>query len=313
MHKQGFPAVAALLVAAGCVTGPNEAARGEADLRSAAIVLYVHPGGDDANPGTVDAPFATVERARDALRKLRRNGQESAGPRVVQLHGGTYRLTRPLVLTPQDSGTADAPVVYQAAPGERVVISGGRKVTGWLRHDDRLWVAEAPWSGEREQPLTQLFVNNRRRTRARTPNPGTYFYTKHLKRDSGHGGLCRGMTFVQGDIERWPGFEDNARIVLYHNWVNSVNAIGEVDWDRRRIRFHRPAGVFFLGPNVRYYVENVRAALDAPGEWFFDHAAGKLYYYPKPDEDLVDAEVVVSVVPRTLISVQGDQSLGLYV
>src|SRR5690242_3359399 len=75
--------------------------------------FYVSPDGNDtwsgtvadANAGRTDGPFATPARARDAVRAARRGGK-AAGGATVHLRGGTYALTEPLVLTPEDSGTA---------------------------------------------------------------------------------------------------------------------------------------------------------------------------------------------------------------
>src|SRR5262245_4306667 len=99
------------------------------------IVIHVSPHGLDGSTGRpatpttggVEDPFATPHRARDAIRELKRtNGGKLPAPVVVRLQAGTYELPSPLVLEPEDSGTADRPIVYEAAPGARVVLSGGR-------------------------------------------------------------------------------------------------------------------------------------------------------------------------------------------
>ena len=69
---------------------------------------FVSPTGDDANPGTQDQPFATLQRAQQAARQKRGD---------VFLRGGTYYLSAPLVFTAQDSGAKDAPVVFQNYQG----------------------------------------------------------------------------------------------------------------------------------------------------------------------------------------------------
>ena len=267
-----------------------------------AAELYVAPNGDDGGMGTEEQPFATLERARDAVRAIE-------GGATVVLRGGTYRLTEPLVFTPEDSGTEDAPAVYRSQEGETAVISGGAQVSGWRKHDDRLWVAEVPWAQEREEAFTQLFVDGQRRPRARTPNEGEYFYSKRLHME---GTQCVGMTYVDDDLGAWAE-EGDALICLFHNWVNSYNRIGEAEWGRRWIRFTRPAGIFFLGPSVRYYIENVFQALDAPGEWYLDHAEGLLYYYPMPGESMEEAEVVAPAITVTLVELRGEAELGLHV
>jgi len=169
--KTAGPAVAlAALIVLGC-----RVARG-ADL-------YISPAGDDGNPGTLEQPLATLEGARHAVRALRRNGGPRGRPLVVQLRGGTYRLDRTEVFTPLDSGTEREPIVYEAFPGERPILSGGVPITGWRRHDERLWVADVPWATALSEPFAQLFVNGLRRPRARTPNEGAYFYSQRLHMD----------------------------------------------------------------------------------------------------------------------------------
>jgi len=132
----------------------------------AEVVLHVSPSGNDAAPGTPRAPFATVERARDAVRALKRDGRPLSQPVTVLLADGVYRLERPLVFAPADSGTAEAPVTYAAEPGAKPILSGGKLIDGWRRTDDRLWGANVPWATARAEPLTQLFVNGQRRLRA---------------------------------------------------------------------------------------------------------------------------------------------------
>src|SRR4051794_37122901 len=96
------------------------------------VVLHVAPHGTDAGTGQPDRPFATVGRARGAIRALKAdNGGRLPNPVTVRLHGGHYRLSEPLVLTPDDAGTADCPIIYEASPGETPVLSGGRELTGW--------------------------------------------------------------------------------------------------------------------------------------------------------------------------------------
>ncbi|MEI6501222.1 MAG: right-handed parallel beta-helix repeat-containing protein, partial [Armatimonadota bacterium] len=97
----------------------------------AAVALYVAPTGKDEAAGTLERPFATVERAREALRELRAAG-ELTGPATVYLRGGTYALSQTLKLEAQDSGTAEAPVVFRAYRDEKPVLSGGKAVTGFV-------------------------------------------------------------------------------------------------------------------------------------------------------------------------------------
>ena len=117
--------------------------------------FYVAPGGRDGNPGTKDRPFATLQRARDEVRKLIANGLTTNV--TVWIGGGTYTLRDTLILGPEDSGTDRYSITYQAVPGERPVISSGMKIEGWKEVDAMLtdlpvparrkvWVADVPES-----------------------------------------------------------------------------------------------------------------------------------------------------------------------
>src|SRR5262245_57091082 len=73
----------------------------------APAVFHVAAGGDDRNAGSAEKPFATLERARDAVRALKRDQDGRLRQPVTALvHSGTHVLAAPLVLTPEDSGTA---------------------------------------------------------------------------------------------------------------------------------------------------------------------------------------------------------------
>ena len=98
--------------------------------------LFVAPNGDDANPGTLAKPFATLEKARDTLRALRAAGKNMAGVDVM-LRGGTYFLKQPFVLLPEDSGQGTAPIIFQAYGEEKPLLSGGQPIK--MTRDGRIW------------------------------------------------------------------------------------------------------------------------------------------------------------------------------
>lgn len=133
--------------------------------------FYVSPQGNDQWSGTLpepapdgtDGPFATLGQARLALRAMARDMD-----RRVILRAGTYYLDEPLALVAEDSGTADHPVLYTAAPGERAILSGGRRISGWEAGEDGVWRAPVPDAGEWD--FRQLRVGDERQRLARFPN-----------------------------------------------------------------------------------------------------------------------------------------------
>lgn len=92
------------------------------------LSYYVSLAGDDANSGGRGAPFATLERAREAVRRLNQTGVLPLGGVTVYVRGGRYALTHGVVLDGRDSGQEDRPVVYRAFPGEEVLLTGAAQV-----------------------------------------------------------------------------------------------------------------------------------------------------------------------------------------
>src|SRR5690349_14832483 len=66
--------------------------------------FFVAPNGRDTNPGTERKPFATLERARDELRKLKKKGSLRSREVTVWIRGGTYPLKKTFELAAEDSG-----------------------------------------------------------------------------------------------------------------------------------------------------------------------------------------------------------------
>lgn len=97
-------------------------------LPLAAADFHVSPNGNDANPGTKGAPFASLERARDSARSIR-GKEDGKNPVTLWLRGGTWHLTRPFELGKEDSGTADAPLVIRSVEGEAVTLCGARRLS----------------------------------------------------------------------------------------------------------------------------------------------------------------------------------------
>ncbi|SFD52714.1 Right handed beta helix region [Paenibacillus catalpae] len=113
------------IIWSGMPAGGVQAAESESSSQSSGTVFYVSPNGSDSNSGSEEAPFLTLEKARDAIRQLKQSPGLPDGGVTVYLRGGTYNRTGSFLLEEQDSGTADKPITYKAYPGESVRLSGG--------------------------------------------------------------------------------------------------------------------------------------------------------------------------------------------
>ena len=95
-----------------------------AEERADEIAFYVSPEGNDSWAGdSIDRPFATIQKARDAIREMKKKSPLTK-PVTIYMRGGMYELTEPLVFTPEDSGTETCPITYKAYIEEKPVISG---------------------------------------------------------------------------------------------------------------------------------------------------------------------------------------------
>lgn len=116
-----------------------------AAVSAGGATFYVSPSGNDAWNGTVaqksasGGPFATIQRAQKAVRDINAAGKLT-GPATVYLRGGRYEIAEPLVFTPEDSGTKQAPVTWAAYKGEKPVVSGGRRISGWKPGENGRWI-----------------------------------------------------------------------------------------------------------------------------------------------------------------------------
>ena len=175
--------------------------------------LYVSPKGDDANGGwDANNPLRTPWAAQKAVRNHPKRGRQ---PITVHLMDGMYALGKAWEFTPADSGTAEAPVTWQAYMGQRPVISGGRVITGWTVGADGVWSVQIPETVGGNKPdgkwnIMQLFVNGGRRQRCRLPKKGFFrmkdraVQWKDRNEAAAKPGAHDSFIFRDGDIEDWP-------------------------------------------------------------------------------------------------------------
>ena len=278
-----------------------------------AETLYVAPGGSDtwsgkvarANPAHSDGPLASLGGAQAALRRLRAAGGGRGAVHVV-VAGGVYSLPSPLVLTPDDGGTPDAPVIYEAAPNAHPVFSAGRRVTGFKRGAGGVWTAPIPDVAAGKWYFEQLWVNGHRAARAGTPAP-SYLYTRgkmgfSIDPQTGQRADLSRRAFVARpeDIKPLVGLSaaelHDVTVIVYHSWEASRLRVASVDPKSGAVYTTGTSVWPFMdwNPTQRYRLENYRAALGRPGAWFLGRD-GTLSYTPLPGENMKTASVIAPV------------------
>ena len=264
------------------------------------LVLQAGASGDfiiKVEPG----PF-TIERALQEARLVKM--RHMADNPILELQPGTYRLTQPIIIRPEDKW------LTMEAMGD-VVITGGVQIKGW-RKQGKLWVADVPeWNG-RPLEFRQIWVNGRKAVRAR--DVADFEQMWRIR------GMDKGKEelYVPAAAVRKVLHARQVEMVLHEMWCVANLRVKDikVQGDSAAITFHNPEShIHFMHPwpspmvttnghNSAFYLTNARELLDTPGEWYLDTKEQRLYYMPLPGEDMRTAEVEVPAL-ETLLKVEG--------
>ena len=292
--------------------------------------LFVVPSGETScsGDGTKGRPFNALTQARDAIRVARQSGDDGHAW-TVHVKGGTYALTEPFLLEPCDSGRAEAPVTY-VGEGRQTCVTGGLRIDGWIETPEGLWEADIPVQSDGARAYFEsLFVNGQRATRARHPNSG--FFKPQALKQTLHTNVNPRLEYAVAALTGYPGDFDPllslrpedlryAQVVIHHNWDTTRRMILGVETATRTLLTQgarwKPWNPWRT--NSLYYVENVRAAFDVPGEWLYDGADGKVRYRPRKGERLPGrwrGSEVFAPVPglQTLLVFKGDPAATNFV
>lgn len=265
------------------------------------------------------------QQALETIRAAKKGGDTSAW--TVEVKPGFYTLREPLVLRPEDSGTAAAPVVWRGA-GEASEISGGARLTGW-RDTGKGWFETAVPMGPDGEPVwfEMLWVNGRRAANAVLPKgdgwlvPGACGQEILAKDAKGKATRTRESLSVLDEglraiLDATPAAElPAAHLVVHQKWNATRQPL--VGWqDGRLVTAGTRAWTWSSKWNGEaiYRVGNLRGAFTAPGEWFYDRAGRKVLYRPLSGEtpDALCAVAPLAKLSR-LVVVKGDPANGKYV
>lgn len=264
--------------------------------------FYVAIDGSDSWSGTLaspnaagtDGPFATLQRAQAAADALEGSQPARAVPVGIEIGNGTYELQAPLSLTAMDSGTAASPIVWEAAPGSTVVVSGGQQVTGWTRVSGEEWAAPAAGF----QNFEQMWKDGQRIFRPSTTN-GTYLYFASTVMSKFKSQPCSAQVGTQYECFDRFEFRPGDIVGTYHN-INAVEVDDFECWTMPVLRLKsvdlsndtafltgttsRTTSCHGFITGHRYLLENVKEDL-SPGQWYYDSTNGQVLYMARPGED----------------------------
>jgi len=307
------------------------------DKNNTEATFYVATNGNDGWSGTIaepnekdtDGPVATLYGARRAVREYKeKNGLDK--PITVLVRDGKYFLEQTFILRSADSGSRECPVTYKAYPGEKPIISGGRKLENWKPYSGRILQCEVPQAKGGKWKFRQLFCNGQRQIRARFPNfdaenpicggwafveepvdYGNYEYTRskhegadyNYMREEFEGGRNNAFRYKTGTLPTRLAKPSEAEVTIFPGpgWLRETIPVKSIDYSERIIVLEREpwtvnivpwffAEMVFRSWN-RFYIENVLEALSGPGQWCLDNEEGIVYFWPGQDS-IDDCEVV---------------------
>lgn len=292
---------------------------------------YVSNNGNDSNDGTKDKPFATIERARDEVRKI---NSDMTGNIIVHIAEGTYILDDTLTFDERDSATNGFSVKY-VGNGE-TVISGGQEIGNFTLFDDEknIYCAKVPDGFT----FRQLYLDGQKLTRARS---NTDFSTrivgasrfdengKLIPENLNYGGEDSLVPAAYGEVylnsSEFGDFNNLEQVELHvlTAWVKNVlrvkSAVTNDSITSIRIQDNESKLIFNrMHPNIDgyshmsthdfvYYIENAYELIDTDNEWYLDESTNTVYIKVPESTDMNTASVIA---PRleNLLTVKSQNS-----
>ncbi len=261
------------------------------------------------NDQKTDGPFATLERARDEIRKVKNNLGRLPASITVWIRGGDYHLDKTFQLVAEDSGSETMPIAYRAYKDEKVRLLGGKRITEFGPVTDReiLDRLEPAARGKVRQadlkaagvtdfgdPVAaakriELFFGGKPMQLSRWPNEGFTKIAdvvggKPIKSHGKEGDLVGKFTYEGDRPKRWTGESDIwLHGYWFWDWADAYQKVESIDTDKRVINLVTPYHHYGYRKEQRYYAINLLSEIDSPGEWYVDRKSGTLYFWPPAD------------------------------
>ncbi len=303
----------------------------EIDKNAVQTEIYVAPDGDDSNAGTKESPFKTMDRAREEARKY---NDDMTGNIIVHFAPGYYQLDEMVMFSEEDSGTNGYSIIYKGdSATESTLISGGTKITGWEKTaDGHIWKAKTNIEDTRN-----LYINGLPAQRALSKY--RYMAVANLEPTEERNSDPNNKATQPADVKSYGIKVTKQDIFLDFEHPEEVELVWPIDWAHQRCPVKdiyedpdNPALVVFemdmpywewyntkdaaftnpiawdSYPDVlngeSFYIENAKALLDEPGEFYFDKTTKEIYYYPYAQEDLTTAETYAATT-EFMVQVMG--------
>jgi hypothetical protein len=287
--------------------------------------IFIAPNGNDKNNGSIDKPFASLEKARTTVRNILQNGRNR--PVTVYFRAGNYSFKNSVVFDSLDAGTENYPVTYSAYKNEPVSLSGGITIeTKYATPVNDIAILERFPAGAKNKILQidlkktgitnfgtltphgfarpyqpapmELFCNKKSMRLARYPNDslipiGKVLDAGSIPRNGDFSHRGGKFLFATDQPSRWGKAKDIWISGFFkYGYADDAVQIADLDLKNKTITTKQETMYGFAnGANFqRWFAYNLLEEIDMPGEYYIDRSSGILYLYP-PAEGLESIEL----------------------
>jgi hypothetical protein len=279
--------------------------------------VFVSPSGSDSADGDQpdsrgsSGPVATIERGLERAQQIFAKAGGRRACVAVEIRSGTYFVPDGIHVTGPIGGAGSLTVESYGADPVRVI--GGVAVDACLPSNELgpVKCRLLPRQVQNLKPGFEVFWGHQRLSPARWPNVdpkdprGGWTYIRSVDPSN-----PRTSLFYAGERpRRWA----NAKEAVVHvwpssDWFDEYVPLAAIRPDEHRLVLARPTS-YPLEAGRRFYVENLREELDAPGEWYLDRTTGTLLAIPPRKSNEVpiisSADAVVSIDSASNVTVRG--------
>jgi hypothetical protein len=291
------------------------------ECNSKNVEIYVSAKGNDSNSGTQTSPVKSLGKAQTLIRLARQNQKNAVI--TVFIEDGIYQLDKPFVLTSEESGTENHPVVIKALGKAKPIVTGSRELKDWQQLKDEAKLNMLPAEAKGKVFVTdlkklgisdfgdpiepgnrpELFCNGQLQTLARWPNSGftqagkvkgdTELPPTFMKKRGTKEGI---FEYTNNRQSRWA---NEPEVFLggywFWDWADEFQKVAKVDTLSKVLSLVEPYHHYGFKDSLRYFGLNLFCEIDQPGEWYLNRAEGKLYWYPPVGVNPNKAQVTLSV------------------
>jgi hypothetical protein len=260
--------------------------------------IFVSTKATETQDGSFQNPFKTLNGALEKVSKLNKNLTQNIN---IFIREGIYYLDSTIAITPNIFLSNKYSLSITAFENEEVIISGAKPVKNWVNHQGNIYKADVG-----DPYFRDLYLQNRRATRARHPNKCDYYRIEEWVDTFSLIKTYKKDLDIITDID----LNNPPEMHIKKHWALQIMRVKEI---YKRFEgdlvdcFDTEKNVIFGRENPQrsngqfYHLENHYNFLDEPEEWFLDSETGTLYFYAENESFFEENTVLIPQLENLLV------------